>query len=602
MKQVEVVVETLKIRASHTAEIYQREKLLVIDDNPSDLSLCEQQISNSPLSNRYEVITAKSCDEALELCKTNTFICCISDYHLQIDTGMDFLRRMRRLVSEKYTPVIIMTGQGDERLAAEIMRNGAQDYLVKDDLSSESLNRSISNAIHTSELQSKLRHLAHYDNLTGLLNRSLFMDRVKVTLELCDRHQHSCSILYIDVDNFKHINDNYGHEAGDILLQKVAKRIQANCRATDSPARLGGDEFAILLTHINAEDTQTTAAKILEKVSQPIQLKSQSFEISLSIGIAHYPDTARDMQELMSQADEAMYKAKKGGKANYYQFTPQQREEWDRRKNLEKMLPKAIDNGDLKLAFQPIINADDKGLQSLEVLSRWHAMDENVPALELMSMIERLGLFDSFHQWLLSTAFEQLKKWQTSCDNLQLALNIPANQCHSQLVMQALQSLRTNYSVNPEQIELEITETTLMKHPEISTELLLNMQREGVKVAVDDFGTGYSSMAYLTTLPLNTLKIDQGFFTDIENNIRNRKVVEAITALGHSLGLKVVAEGVENAKQYEFAKSIGCDYLQGYFFAKPVLGSDDWQDFIKQFPDSFNLINNSKNITKLKFT
>jgi diguanylate cyclase (GGDEF)-like protein len=584
-------MSALKLQVNH------KPNLLIVDDDPADRAICKRSIEHSSLAKTHTLFTAESGDEALALCAQYSFACCLIDYNLRAENGLELLKAIRRSPNGSDAAIIIITGQGDERLAAEIMRNGAQDYLLKDDLSSQHLGQSITNAIRTSELQSQLRYLAHYDNLTGLLNRNLFMDRLKTTVHQCDRYGESCSLLYIDVDNFKQINDQYGHEVGDTLLKEVAHRLQANCRITDSTARLGGDEFAVLLTHIDASQTQTTAAKILAKVSEPITLEALSVQVSLSIGIAHYPSTAKGIKELMAQADQAMYKAKKSGKAKYYQFTPDQRRQWQRHKHLETMLPSAIDNGELQLAFQPIVDFRRLCIRSLEVLTRWQLDGEPVAPNELMDMIEKLKLFDRFHAWLINTAMAQLSQWQTANPELTISLNIPANQCHSPVVMSALQSALKQYQVAPEQIELEITETNLMKHPESSTQLLLAMQAEGIKVAIDDFGTGYSSMAYLTTLPVNTLKIDRSFFTNIETDVRNRKVVEAITALGHSLGFNVVAEGVETLAQYMMATELGCDYIQGYYFAKPMPAKPEWTQFLGQFPNLKNRLIDRQRIT-----
>ncbi len=555
--------------------------LLVVDDSASDRELFCQLISRSR-SSAFQILQASSCEQALTMLEDIVPVCCLVDYQLPADNGLDFLKAIRRMECGDSVPVVIMTGEGDEKVAVEMMRNGAQDYLVKNEMTAENLIHSITNAIHTCELQNKLRHLAHYDNLTGLLNRSLFMDRLQSTIDHCDRYSHSCSLLYIDVDNFKLINDQYGHDAGDVLLKAVGERIKKNCRATDSAARFGGDEFVILLDRIDEINTDATAEKILRKVSEPVFLESHSIHVSLSIGIAHYPDTAASIHELLKQSDEAMYRAKKTGKARYFQFSEEQKQQWERRNYLETILPDAITNNELLLAYQPIISAKDESLHSLEVLVRWSPENYNVSAAEIVEMVERLGLFDPFHLWLINAALYQLYQWQIVNPDLNICLNIPANQCHSDLVVDCLRKAMSQYGIRPDQIELEITETTLMKHPTLSTKLLKSMQNEGVRIAVDDFGAGYSSMSYLTTLPLNTLKIDQKFFIDMEKDIRNRKVVEAVTALGHSLGLKVVAEGVETEAQYYMARDIGCDFIQGYYFDKPHLGCNDWREFYQQ--------------------
>ncbi len=562
----------------------QKEKLLIVDDNYSDLALCESNILNSSLASRFEVVTADSYEQALDLFNTISFTCCLVDYNLPTNSGMDFLKAATRAHGNT-AAIIMMTGVGDERLAADVMRNGAHDYLIKGDLTPDTLSQSISSAIYTCELQSRLRYLAHYDNLTGLLNRSLFMDRVKTAIGQCERYQHSCSLLYIDVDNFKHINDQYGHEAGDSLLREVGKRIKNSCRTSDSPCRLGGDEFAILLTHINTQDTQSTAVKILEKVSQPITLESHRLQVSLSIGIAHYPDTATTMQELMRQADEAMYKAKKTGKAKYYQFTPSQRQLWQKRNQLESLLPKAIEKNELELIFQPIIDAHTKELHSLTVYAQWRLTEETITNDALIEMLKRLGLMDSFHVWFIDRALAQFSQWKNSHPDLNVCLNLPVDQCHSPLLLASLKESLQTYNVKAQQIELEITETTLMKHPTISHERLLAIGEEGIRIAISDFGSGYSSMAHLSTLPLNSVKIDQHFLADIESNRSNRKIIKAIAALSHSLELKVVAQGVTTEQQLQIAKDADCDLIQGFHVAKPVSEQDNGLSFISQFPN-----------------
>lgn len=564
-------------------DIHDSNVLLIVDDNPGDRELFCQLIRGHNSAPDFEIVEADSCEAALDLLASTQPTCCLVDYQLPEDNGLDFLKSIRRLEHGDAIPVIIMTGEGDETIAVEMMRNGAQDYLVKNDVTATSLLRSIASAIHTCELQSKLRHLAHHDNLTGLLNRSLFMDRLQATIAQSDRYGEPCSLLYIDVDNFKQINDQYGHEAGDILLQAVGDRIKQSCRMTDSAARLGGDEFAILLGHINKEDTGITAGKILQKVSEPVLLGSQSIQVSLSIGIAYYPDTASNIHDLMAQADEAMYRAKRTGKACFFQFTQEQKKQWERRNYLEVLLPQALNNNELSLAYQPIMKAADGSVHSLEVLVRWPLEGYEVPATEIIEMIERLGLFDAYHVWMIDAALKQLHLWLSQEPGLNLCLNLPANQCHSNLVVDCLRKAMAAYDIRPEQIELEITETTLMKHPTLSAQLLQAMQEEGVRIAIDDFGAGYSSMSYLTNLPLNTLKIDQSFFLDIEKDCRNRKVIEAVTVLGHSLGLKVVAEGVETESQYIIARDIGCDLIQGFYFGHPQQASASWQQFSNAF-------------------
>jgi diguanylate cyclase len=529
-------------------------------------------------------LEAISCESALDVFETTLPDCCLVDYRLPLKSGLDFLKALRSKEIWANIPVIMMTGEGDEKIAVEMMRNGAQDYLVKGDITADKLRNSISSAMRTCELQHKLQYLAHYDTLTGLLNRALFMDRLQTSISHCDRYQQACSLLYIDVDNFKHINDSYGHDAGDEVLRTIARRIKENCRTTDSAARLGGDEFAVLLDRINEGNTNLTAEKILLAVSQPLYLSKQKVQVTLSIGVAHYPKTANNLEEFLKQADEAMYYAKQSGKAGYIRFSNEHRQDWDRRHQLEIMLPIALKNNELCLAYQPIVNASDQSLHGLEVLARWSPEGFTVSATELVGMIERLGLFDPFHVWLINTALCQCAQWQAISGDMQFCLNIPATHSHSEWLVHCLHKAFATYDIKPFQVSLEITETTLMSDPELSNKLLTSLQEEGVQIAIDDFGAGYSSMSYLTTLPLNVLKIDQQFIKNMDNDHRSRKVVEAITALGHSLGLKVVAEGIETESQYHIAREIGCDLLQGYYFGRPGFGVEKWGDFIGKYP------------------
>jgi diguanylate cyclase (GGDEF)-like protein len=558
--------------------------LLIVDDNPSDQELYRQLLIKNK-GDEAAIVLANSCEDALELLNDRMPACCLVDYQLPSKTGLDFLKEVRQHEHGKCVPIVIMTGEGDERVAVDIMRNGAQDYLVKSDITQEHLKHSINNAINTCAMQEQLRYLAHYDSLTGLLNRSLFMDRVQMAMDKSNRYQHGFALLYIDVDDFKNINDYYGHQAGDTVLHELGRRLKNNCRITDSPSRLGGDEFAILLDCIDEEQAKITAEKILKAAEEPIVIGKRKLIISLSIGVAYYPKTAQTVLELMAQADKAMYCVKQAGKANYFHFSESLQKEQERRKQLEMMLPKSLKNGELELVYQPIVSAKDHSLHSLEVLSRWHLKDFDVSATELIEMIGRLNLFDEFHDWLVSTSFNQCAKWGASFKNVKFSLNIPADYANSKWLLHCLNRAFETYTVSPPQIALEITETTLMSDPELSSQMLSRLRDQGVEIAIDDFGTGYSSMAYLTTLPLNILKIDQHFVSQINDDPRSQKVVEGIVALGHGLDLQVVAEGIETEAQYRAVKEAGCDLLQGYYLGAPYTMSGGVEDFFQHFPE-----------------
>lgn len=561
-----------------------KNSLLVVDDSPIDRELICQLILDYQGYDRSSILTADSCEDALEIVEKHSLDCCLVDYRLPQKSGLDFIKALKKRKSGEYIPVVVMTGEGDEKLAVEIMRNGAQDYLKKNEISPEKLHHSISAAINSCHMQKQLHQLAYYDTLTGLLNRSLFMDRLHTTVNHCNRYDNTCSLFFIDVDDFKQVNDSYGHSTGDAILKTVAKRIKDNCRTTDSVARLGGDEFAVLLDCVKPEDAFHVAEKILQEAVEPVMVGGEMLEVSLSIGVAHYPSTSSSVEEFLKQADEAMYCAKKSGKANCFMFSEKHRQELDRKKALKAKLPLAIKHDELALAYQPIVSAADESVHSLEVLARWYPEGYTIGAQEMIDMIEEQNLFDAFNPWLIDTAFKQCAEWQSTYENTKFCINIPANHVHSAKLLQYLSRASRKYDIEPFRISLEITETTLMQDPALSTRLLTSLRHEGMDIAIDDFGTGYSSMAYLTTLPLNILKIDQSFVQNMVRDGRSRKVVEGITSLGHSLGLMVVAEGIETQQQHQMAKDIGCDLLQGFYFGRPQLATDSWLNFVNQFP------------------
>lgn len=563
------------------AALDQREKsgILIVDDNIADGILFSELIDSDAPYARDGILHAHSCEEAQALLENFRPTCCLVDYMLPGADGAEFIKSIRQQGHNKHIPIVMMTGEGNEKVAVDIMRSGAQDYLVKGDITDKLLNLSIKNAIKTCELQDQLHYLAHYDALTGLINRSLFLDRLQTTVDKCDRYNNSCAVMYIDVDNFKYINDTFGHYAGDEILSSIAKRMKGSCRGTDSSARLGGDEFAILLDSISEDDAKKTAEKILRSVSVPIIVDDQSLNISVSIGLVFYPKAAKDMHELLKQADEAMYQAKKSGKAGYSYFSDEYRAKWERAKQLEMMLPIAIKNNELSLAYQPILNASDRSLYGLEILARWSPDGFEVSAQELVDMVERLDLFDPFHSWLMNAALSQCAQWEALGSGIQYCLNIPANHAHSEWLVHALHKALQTYSIDPFQISLEITETTLMDSAEPTTDLLSLLQGEGVSISVEDFGAGKSSMAYLTSLPLDVIKIDHQFIQGLSANEANRKVVEAITALGHSMSLQIVAEGVETQEDFDVLQAIGCDLVQGFYFSEPKTANDIWSTF-----------------------
>lgn len=557
--------------------------ILIVDDNADDRAVYKRYLKQYqhefPL-----VIELGSGVDILSAIESHQPCCCLLDYKLPAQNGLMVLKNIRRDYAAESLPVIVLTGQGDEEIAVQMLQSGAQDYLVKSDINATRLYGAIRSAMQTANLQKQLTRLAHYDALTALLNRSLLINRLGQAIHRCNRYSHKCGILHLDIRKFKTLNETFGQDYGDAVLQEVADRIRKNCRSTDSPARLGADEFAVLLEKIEPDVCSKIARKIIEAVEQPIIVAGQQQKIQVAIGISVYPDTANSGDELLKQADEALQRAKRSSELKFVSFSEKYKREWTRQQILERDLPKAVTRGELALVFQPIVDANNYSLKRLEVLSRWPRDDYEVYALELIDMIDRLGLADAFHDWLFNEAFLRARQLADHHIGADLCLNIPANYCYSKSMSKCVENAMKYHSVDPKRIELEITESTLMLHPDRSVELLTRLHERGLRIAVDDFGTGYSSMAYLTKLPLDTLKIDKHFFLDNQRDPRNKKVISAVTALGHSLGLDIIAEGIETDAELTLAKQVGCDLLQGFYFGKPSSVDQDWPEFFKRYP------------------
>lgn len=537
---------------------------------------------NIPNEDWDELCVVTHLEAALQRIRQQPPLCCLLDTQVKPINDQTVVKALRREYASDNLPLLLINPTDGEDDAGQTLAQGAQDYLPLNTMTAAQLSSAIHNAIHTSQLQKQLNNLAHYDSLTGLLNRNLLYNRLSHAVGRCNRYGQSCAVLVIDLNNFKPVNEIYGYDVGDKVLQYVAACIRDNCRSTDSPARMGGDEFVVLLEHVDEQSGQLITEKIVQAIQTPFFVNGISIQLSACAGLATYP-VAASVEELLKHADEALALAKNAQDQNWVSFSNEHKERWTRQQILERELPKAIANGELALVYQPIVCAKTHQLRRLEALSRWPRSDFAVGAPELINMIDRLQLIEPFHEWLFHCAFKQMHQWKQEAIHADICLNIPANYCYRQSIIHTIEQAFSLYHIEPSRVELEITESTLMLYPERSVDLLQRLHDKGIRIAVDDFGTGYSSMAYLTLLPLDTLKIDKQFFIENSKNDRNRKVIEAVTALGHSLGLDIIAEGVETSTELELAKQVGCDLLQGYYFGRPQFASGSWADYTQHF-------------------
>jgi len=421
--------------------------------------------------------------------------------------------------------------------------------------------------------QAQLLRQAHFDKITDLPNRSLALDRLAQAVIRAERNQCKAGLLFIDLDQFKQINDTLGHSAGDQLLKQAGVRLSACVRQEDTVARLGGDEFTVVLPDLNASlDTTVVARKIIDAFSKCFTIDGYEVFITPSIGITVCPDDGDTPSTLMRNSDAAMYQAKEIGRNNYQFFTPSLNQKALNRLKIDSCLRTALERDELTLHYQPIVDLRSGAVVSVEALARWHNPElGQIGPDQFIPIAEETGLIIPIGEWVLQTACLQARAWQNDgLPPLRLTVNVSSRQFRSnQLVRAVLRALQKS-GLAPDFLELEITETLLMTDLPETTNALQELHALGIRLSVDDFGTGYSSLSYLRRFPVDTLKIDKSFIGDVGDDPDDAALVEAIIAMGRSLNLEVAAEGVETREQLEFLRVRACDLAQGFYFGRPL--------------------------------
>jgi diguanylate cyclase (GGDEF)-like protein/PAS domain S-box-containing protein len=421
--------------------------------------------------------------------------------------------------------------------------------------------------------EEKILHQAHYDSLTGLPNRLLSLDRLSQMLKDACRAKNSVAVLFLDLDDFKKVNDILGHSVGDELLIKAAARLKHAIRDNDLVGRLGGDEFIIILSNINnPADVEIIATKLLKKFHIPFRLESRELVSTISIGIALYPLDSEDPKELLRQADSAMYYSKDRGRNTYNFYTHQMNHDMNRRLRVEEQLRSALKRKELEVYFQPFVDIRSRKIIGAEALLRWKSdLLGQVTPDEFIPIAEQTGLIVSIGQFVIENAFTATKKWQLEFNpHFKIAINVSPKQFRENTFVDMLKIQLDIHQINPTSVELEITEGVLLSGDPIIDSNLTWINDIGVSISMDDFGTGYSSLSYLRSYPFNTLKVDKSFIHDITVDPGDLELVGAAIAMGHGLNLMVVAEGVETEEQYHLLNALKCDYGQGYLFSKPL--------------------------------
>lgn len=443
----------------------------------------------------------------------------------------------------------------------------------------------ISNISDYKQAAEKIKHLALHDTLTDLPNQYLFNDRLMQAIAHAEREKQLLAVLFIDIDNFKHINDTVGRRAGDQLLQGIAKRLMIGMRRTDSVARastedsehmvarLGGDEFTVLLADIkNIQDPATVAQRILSLLSKPFVIGAQEVFITASLGIAVYPFDGKDADTLLINADVAMYQAKNYGRNNYQYYSESMNNIRVERFKVGNKLRKALDQNEFMLFYQPQIDISTGKIIGVEALIRWLQPDLIlIKPGEFIPLAEETGLIIPIGDWVLRTACAENIAWQKEgLQPIRMTVNVSSIQFRQDNFVETVSGILGETGLDPQYLQLELTEGTIMQDSQNTIKKLRSLQSMGIQVAIDDFGTGYSSLNYLKRFPLSTLKIDYSFVRDIVTSPTDQAIVNAIVSLAHNFNLKVIAEGVEKRKQLSFLRECGCEGAQGYLICPPV--------------------------------
>jgi diguanylate cyclase (GGDEF)-like protein len=547
--------------------------LLVSELDDDEIFL--RQMLRQVAPGRYTLEHVRTIDEVCLALEERDFDLCFCDFDVGAKT---LLERFRR--SECEVPVIVLSHRGDPATERQITEMGAADLLATSDLSARLLERAIRYAITRKSVENQLKRRAEYDTLTELPGRQLLMRRLEVALERTRMEKgHEVALVLLDLDRFKFVNDSMGHAKGDQVLVALSRRLEECVRANDTVCRLGGDEFVLLLTGKNMATTVPWIVdKVYEALEKPFILVGQPVYTSTSIGISICTDGCAAPVQMMRDADTAMYRAKRKGHGQQETYDPVMLREASERLRMESDLRRAMDRGEFHLVYQPIIDTRTGAVSSMEALIRWnHPTDGFVSPADFIPVAEETGMIMPIGWWVLRTACLEAAHWQESQGaELAPSLNVnlsPRQFASPDMILQIRKALSLSGLV-AEKLVLEITESSLLEHPESATDMFRAIRELGVRVVMDDFGTGFSSLAQLEKFPLTGFKMDRSFLENLLTNSRRRAVVTSILSLGKALDMRVTAEGVETAEQMHCLMGLGCFRHQGWHFARPMVAED----------------------------
>ncbi len=565
-----------------------RASIMMVDDEPIMLEIVQALLEDEGYQNFIKV--DDSTKAVARLLTSNPDILLLDLDMPEVD-GFEVLKAVREQGHYKYMPVIILTASEDPESKLKALELGATDFLSKPVDPSELALR-VRNTLSAKAYQDQL---AYYDSLTGLPNRKLFIDRLGWGMELALREGHPLVLLDIGLDRFRQINETLGLYTGDHILKEVAHRLIEVLRRSDvigridtmqqveNMARLGSDEFSIILHGVNSmENASSVSKRVLEAIKQPFVESGEEIYLTASIGISVYPDDGQEVETLIKHAGSAKDFAKKQGTDSYQFYSSDMNARSRALLKMEAELRNAFDQQDFELYYQPKVKTHNAQTMGMECLIRWqHAEDGFISPQEFIPVAENTGLIVPIGNWVLHEACQCAKQWvDAGFTDLKMSVNVSPVQFADDGLKASIISALQSSGLNPENLVLEITESMLMGNVDYFVTLLGEIKELGVSFSLDDFGTGYSSLSYLKKYPIDELKIDRSFLMEVPGNNDDNSIVRAIIAMAHSLGQKVVAEGVENIEQLEFLKTHNCDIIQGYYFSK-ALNKHDFFEYLK---------------------
>ena len=551
--------------------------VLIVDDDEVDRERVKRILKRS--QSAIQITEASTVDKGIEAYNSNAFDIVLLDYKMPRRDGIEMLKELRCLPKDGSVAIVMMSTSEDEQLALECLRFGAQDFVPKSDITKARLSRAIAHAHTRFELEKelwqsykKVKQLAESDSLTGLANRYLFDETLKSSIQTNERAHHKIALVLFDIDNFKFVNDTFGHHIGDALLQRTVTRVKSCMRGNELFYRLGGDEFGIIIPTIDEiKYVHSIVNRIKNIFVKPFEIESVKVTSSVSIGIAIHPDNGNTAQELYKQADIAMYRAKKQGKNLICFFEHDMQEQFSKHYLIEQQLRESIVDKSFFLVYQPILHSNQYELAGVEALLRWEYKSTIRAPDTFISVAEDTNLIREIGKWVIQEAFKKIAEWHSLSDlQPELSLNLSPKQLVDEQLVDFIQAELNHYELNPRHIQFELTETAFLDN---SPEIVANIHKIsdlGCKIALDDFGTGFSSISHLRNFPIDTVKIDKSILPKDNSNEKEIALMNGLCMMIKALKLNIVAEGVETEYHKQLCHSFNVDKLQGFYFSKPI--------------------------------